>query len=187
MRLKTYTVVIHKNWRFLMAKKKKEEKAVPEGEEAPKKKGGLVPKIAMLVALGGASFGAVYLLPRPESAPAPTEYAAAETQEVDEPYELDLETSYLELSPMTISLQDDMRILKIGITLETLAGTESEIDPSDPKIRDAFMGYLRALRLDQVQDAAFMAQMRAQLLRRVQIVVGPGKVHGILITDFMVR
>lgn len=178
-----------------MAKKKKQKKqdaapvdGNPEGEETGKKSGGgFVSKLAMLIALGAASFGTVFLLPRPAPIVAHTE--AAEEDHHAEEVELDLteETTYLELNPMTISLQDDMRILKIGITLETLAGHEAEIDPNDPKIRDAFMGYLRALRLDQVQDAAFMAQMRAQLLRRAQLVFGQDTVRGILITDFLVR
>ena len=91
------------------------------------------------------------------------------------------------LTPLTISLQNNNRILNIGITLETLAGEEDYIDPSDPKIRDAFMGYLRALRIEQIEDSAFMAQMRAQLLRRAQLILGAENIHSILITDFLVQ
>lgn len=174
-----------------MAKKKKQKPAAEEEQiegaegEQKKSKGGMISKLAMLLALGAASFGTVYLLPRP----APVVAEAAHDDDKDEEVILDLteETSYLELNPMTISLQDNLRVLKIGITLETLAGEETGIDPNDPKVRDAFMGYLRALRLEQIKDASFMAQMRAQLLRRAQLVLGPEKVRGILITDFLVR
>lgn len=172
--------------------KKKQKSASPaqgaDGETAEKKSGGIVSKAVMLVALGAASFGTVFLLPRPGKAPQPdASHESAEGHETAEPLDLDEATGYLELNPMTITLQDGMRILKIGITLETLSGEEAYIDPNDPKIRDAFMGYLRALRVEQIQDAAFMAQMRAQLLRRAQLILGPEKVRGILITDFLVR
>lgn len=175
-----------------MAKKKKQkpdaaEKGV-EGEETVKKSGGLIPKLSMLIALGAASFGTVFLLPRADPAPAVSDHRdAGDHADAEEVLDFTQETTFLELTPLTISLQEDMRILKIGITLETLYGEETAIDPNDPKIRDAFMGYLRALRLDQIQDAAFMAQMRAQLLRRAQLVHGTDKVRGILITDFLVR
>lgn len=159
-----------------------------KGDEAsPPKKGGFIGAFVTLIALGAASFGTVFMLPGNESAPEAgyEEYAGHDEAQV----KLDLteDTSYVELSPLTISLQDNARILKIGITLETLAGEEEYIDPNDPKIRDAFMGYLRALRLDQIEDAAFMAQMRAQLLRRAQLILGAENVRGILITDFLVR
>ena len=49
------------------------------------------------------------------------------------------------------------------------------------------MGYLRALRVEQIEDAAFMAQMRAQLLRRAQLILGAENIHSILITDFLVQ
>lgn len=176
-----------------MAKKKKsksKDAAPVEGEDAKPAKsgGGLVPKLGMVLALGLVSFGTVYFLPRPD--PVTPHATASDTSDhhADEP-EIDLteNTNYLELTPLTISLQDNRRVLKIGITLEVIEGQESEIDPSDPKVRDAFMGYLRALRLEQIEDAAFMAQMRAQLLRRAQLILGPETVRGILITDFLVR
>ena len=176
-----------------MAKKKSKSKDPPaeteDGQLEAKPKGGLVPKLAMVIALGVVSFGTVYLLPRPDTSSHTTE-ASSDTAHHEEeipPLELAQNTNYLELTPLTVSLQKNSRVLKIGITLEVLSGEEEYIDPNDPKIRDAFMGYLRALRLEQIEDAAFMAQMRAQLLRRAQLILGQDKVHGILITDFLVR
>ena len=175
-----------------MAKKKKsktKDTSETAGEDTPKGKGGgLLPKLVMVVAMGLVSFGTVYLLPRPDNTSHDTP-ASEEAAHHDKAPDLGLveDTGYLELTPLTITLQDDLRVLKIGITLEILAGEEDYIDPSDPKIRDAFMGYLRALRLEQIEDAAFMAQMRAQLLRRAQLILGQDTVRGILITDFLVR
>ena len=174
-----------------MAKKKKTDaKAGGDGGEgAPAKSGGgIVSKAALIIALGAASFATVFLLPRPEPAAVETAHGEAGEHGAEEAkLDLHVETAYFALNPLTISLQEDQRILKIGITLETLSGEEDYIDPSDPKIRDAFTGYLRALRAEQINDAAFMAQMRAQLLRRAQLILGADVVHGILITDFLVR
>lgn len=176
-----------------MAKKKSKSKDAPaeteDGQPEAKAKGGLLPKLAMVIALGAVSFGTVYLLPRPDVSSHSSESSAETAHHEEEVPALDLvqDTNYLELTPLTVSLQRNSRVLKIGITLEVQSGEEEAIDPNDPKIRDAFMGYLRALRLDQIEDAAFMAQMRAQLLRRAQLILGQDKVHGILITDFLVR
>lgn len=175
----------------MASKKKKEKKAATEDgdavEDSPKS-GGIIPKVGMFVALLAVSFGTVYLLPRPEPAP-PAEASHAGDHDEEAKHEIDLEedTSYFELNPFTISLQGNSRILKIGITLEVISGEADYMDPSDPKVRDAFTGYLRALRLEQIEDAAFMAQMRAQLLRRAQLILGQENVRGILITDFLVR
>lgn len=176
---------------FKMASKKSKPKkpdAADGSQPESKPSGGLVSKLVLAVAVGLVSFGTVFLLPRPD-APAHDTAEASDPGhgETAEEFELSADTSYLELTPFTISLQNNNRILKIGITLEVLSSEYDYIDPSDPKVRDAFTGYLRALRLEQIEDAAFMAQMRAHLLRRAQLVFGQDEVRGILITDFLVR
>ncbi len=172
-----------------MAKKNISEAKAGDAADAPAKSGGgIISKAALVIALGAASFATVFLLPRPEPVAIDTAHAeGGEHSTEDAKLDLTVDTAYLELNPLTISLQNDQLILRIGITLETLAGEEDYIDPNDPKIRDAFTGYLRALKPEQINDAAFMAQMRAQLLRRAQLILGPEVVHGILITDFLVR
>jgi flagellar FliL protein len=175
----------------MASKKKKEKKAEQDGgdtAEGKAKSGGIVPKAGMLVAMLAVSFGTVYLLPRPDPAPA-VDPSAEDGHGAEVEHEMDLEehTDYFALTPFTISLQGNNRILKIGITLEVVSDEADYMDPSDPKVRDAFTGYLRALRLEQIEDAAFMVQMRSQLLRRAQLILGQENVRGILITDFLVR
>lgn len=172
-----------------MAKKKTKNVEPSNDDEKPPKKsgGGLISNALMLIVLCAASFGTVFMLPSNAAPSLKGDVAAEEGHHTEEPLSLVEETSFLPLSPLTISLQDNSKILQIGITLETAIGEEDYIDPNDPKIRDAFMGYLRALRIEQIEDAAFMAQMRNQLLRRAKLILGPENVHGILITDFLVR
>lgn len=170
-----------------MARKSKKSPA-PQGggESEPAKKGGFVGGLVTLIVLGAASFGSVYMLPPPHHDPALND-ASADHRAEEKKINFTEEAGFLELAPLTISLEERSRILRIGITLETRAGEEAYIDPNDPRIRDAFMGYLRALRLEQIEDAAFMAQMRSQLLRRAKLILGADNIRGILITDFLVR
>ncbi len=173
-----------------MARKAKKAKKAPsvqaDGDGETASKGSFVGGLVTLVVLAAASFGTVFMLPSHQTeliVKDATNVHASEEEKID----FSEETGFLELTPLTISLQEKSRILKIGITLETRAGEEAYIDPNDPRIRDAFMGYLRALRLEQIEDAAFMAQMRSQLLRRAKLILGPENIRGILITDFLVR
>ncbi|MEP6342116.1 MAG: flagellar basal body-associated FliL family protein [Maricaulaceae bacterium] len=171
-----------------MAKKKEKPKKGTDNDDAPpKKKGGTIGALVTLIALGAASFGTVFMLPSNDPVSHEDNEKEMATDETQPKLDLTVDTGYLELTPLTLSLQNNNRILKIGITLETLAGEEDYIDANDPKIRDAFTGYLRALRLEQIEDAAFMAQMRAQLLRRAQLILGAENIRSILITDFLVQ
>lgn len=171
-----------------MAKKKeKPKKGTDDDAATPKKKGGAIGGAITLISLGAASFGTVFMLPSSDPVSHVDHKAEMTSDEVDPSLDLNVDTGYLDLTPITLSLQDNNRILKIGITLETLAGEEDYIDANDPKVRDAFTGYLRALRLEQIEDAAFMAQMRAQLLRRAQLILGAENIRSILITDFLIQ
>jgi len=173
-----------------MAKKKADKKkgaaAAPDDPNAPpKKKGGLIATLVTPLVLGGVAFGTVYFLPEKDvESHVPVEVVAQE-KAIDIGVPTDMET--ISLSVMTVSIGQNKQVLRIGITLEAPAESISYISPDDPRLRDAFMGYLRAIEVSQLQDAAFMAQLRSQLLRRAKLVLGAENVYGVLITDFLVR
>jgi len=172
--------------------KKSKAKADPSAEAgddaAPKKKGGLIGKVALGVALGGASFGTVFFMPGSDVPAHDTEDEAHMTASSEpEPVELDMNPAFVELTPFTISLDGGNGLLKMGITLEASEELSGSIDPSDPQLRDAFTGYLRALKPAQIRDAAYMARLRAQLLRRARLVFDSDAIYGVLITDFLVQ
>ena len=162
-----------------------------ESGKAAKKSGGLVGQLVTAVVAGAAAFGTVFFLPEETAAEAPVcEMAAAAKKEeavIEEP-SLD-EISFVELEPLLISLGQgaNARHLKIGLTLETPYGYEEDIKYAQPKLRDAFTGYLRALEMEYLEDPSSMVRLRAQLLRRAEVVLGTETVHGVLITDFLVR
>ena len=45
--------------------------------------------------------------------------------------------------------------------------------------------YLRALDPHELQEPAALLRLRAQMLRRVQIVTGPGMVNDLLVMEFV--
>ena len=174
-----------------MAKKKAKAPEITDGEEPPKKKGGgMIATIITAVALGGASFATVFMLPDKDAKGDgyADGVACAADAKADQPEMHELryseDASYVTLEPLTITIGGGTNLLKIGIVLET---TDSDIDPNDPLLRDSFTGYLRALKLEQIHDAAYMTQMRAQLLRRAQLIKGRDTVSGVLITEFLLR
>lgn len=178
-----------------MAKKKKPKKEkggatpdpnAPEGEEGKKSKGGLIGAILTPLLLAAASFGTVYSLPGQEIVP-------AESHDEEETYaEPTLQIAakdlgIVELNEFVLSIRQERQVLRILIALEGPESAVSHIDPNDLRLRDAFMSYLRAIDVEQLEDVTFMPQLRAQLLRRAKLVLGDDKVSGVLITDFLIR
>ena len=170
-----------------------ETDAAAEGGETEKKSGGFLGQLLMGFALGAASFATVYFLP----ADAPPPVAACETEQMihaapvktePEPPSL-ANVVFVELEPLMVSLghSAEGRHLRIGLTLETGEGQEADIAHAEPKLRDAFTSYLRAVNIEQLEDPAAMTRLRAQLLRRAKVILGHDTVHGVLITDFLVR
>jgi len=54
-------------------------------------------------------------------------------------------------------------------------------------ILDVLNTYLRAVELRDVENPAAMTRLRAQMLRRVNIVTGEGRVNDLLITEFVLK
>lgn len=86
------------------------------------------------------------------------------------------------LDPMTVTVGQKGQLLKIGLALE--AATE-EIDPTDPRLKDAFTGYLRAIQPEMLSDPNFHIELKRQLLHRARVTLGVQTVQGVLITDFL--
>ncbi len=167
---------------------KKENKTKKPDIDKQAKKPSIVGKLLLPVVLGVTSFCTVYFLPREIPAdnikcePKHTEGKLAENETEEE-----TEMSYINLEPFTVSLKGRDRILRLSLAIEAPSDMAEEIDADNPKLRDAFMGYLSALGMEQVEEASFLIRMRAQLTRRAQFVLGADMVQTILITDFMVR
>jgi len=174
--------------------KKLQDPATADSGAQTGQKSGKFGKLLLPIVLGITSFCTVYFLPRTEIVSAPDnaagEAARTNTSQAHTAGEAEaapIETGFVTIEPFTVSLKGRTRLLRLSITIESPLDMMDLIDPNDPKLRDAFMGYLSALGMEQVEDAAFLVRLRAQLTRRAQFVLGADHVHNILITDFMVR
>ena len=95
--------------------------------------------------------------------------------------------SYLPIDPITINLgsRSDSRHLRLLAQLEVVRGQESEVTRLMPRIVDVLNTYLRAIDLPEIDEPSALIRLRAQMLRRIQIVVGPGRVNDLLIMEFI--
>jgi flagellar FliL protein len=56
-----------------------------------------------------------------------------------------------------------------------------------PRVIDVLNGYLRAVEPGDFDDPAILGRLRAQMLRRVQIVTGTERVRDLLIMEFVLN
>jgi flagellar basal body-associated protein FliL len=172
-----------------LLKKKKSDpaaapSAAPEGE-SPKKGGGMLVMLLAPVLVFGASFGTSTFLGTGGGASAP-----ATTEAKPEPTAAKLAAEWhpekpaktVSLDIMAISAGPQGEVLRIGIAVEVWKD-DAELD--QPRLRDAFTTYLRALDADQLSDPAFHVRMKRALLHRARVVEGQDVVADILITDFL--
>ena len=62
-----------------------------------------------------------------------------------------------------------------------------EVMTLSPRVLDVLNSYLRVVEIDELSEPTSLLRLRAQMLRRVQIVTGEGRVRDLLITQFVVN
>lgn len=161
-------------------------------DDAPKKKSALMPLIVGVVLallLGGGGFFAVYsgMILGP-SATAEDGHATegGHGKEGDGAMPLP-DVVFLPLEPIVVSLgsRSGSRYLRFRGELEVEPKHEAEVTALMPRILDTLNGYLRAVSVSELEDSASLLLLRAQMLRRIQIIVGDGPVHDLLIIEFV--
>lgn len=154
------------------------------GEESLKKRSKLplILGLILCVAGGGGGFMAVQsgLIAGAEDS---SEVAVAETT---------FEASSLAFVPvetLVINLPQNAQADHLLFTaqLEVDPDHSEEVSALMPRIVDVLNGYLRAVRLAELEDPTALVRLRAQMLRRVQVVVGEGRVKDILIMEFVLN
>ncbi len=99
--------------------------------------------------------------------------------------------TFYSLPPMTVNLQPtDGRsvVMKLVLTLEMhdhdLATT---LQGEFPRMQDMFQTFLREVRPEELQGSAGTYQLKAEILRRVNMVAAPAKVDAVLIEEMLVQ
>jgi len=160
--------------------------AEPEtaGAEAPKKTSKLpiLIGLVLMLALGGGAFYALYsgLILAPKATEAGP---AAETG--PDPIS---GIAFVPLDPMVISLSGvAAKHLRFSAQLEVAEAQAHDVEILKPRVMDVLNGFLRAVDVQELEDPAALMRLRAQMLRRVQIVTGEGRVHDLLIVEFVLN
>jgi flagellar FliL protein len=156
--------------------------------DAPPKPGAFRPMtliLGVVLALAGASAGYVAVskgLVDPRQLMAASDDEAEKTTKDDE-YDI----AYVELDPILISLNSDLDVqhLRFRAHLEVEAVDMEAVQKVLPRVVDVLNSYLRALEISDLRDPLALTKLRSQMLRRIQIVVGEGRVRDLLIMDFV--
>ena len=97
--------------------------------------------------------------------------------------------AFVPVDPLVISLGNGAanRHLRVTSQLEVAGGHADEVTHLLPRIMDVMNGYLRAIDVAELENPAGLVRMRAQMLRRVQMVTGDGRVRDLLVTEFVLN
>jgi flagellar protein FliL len=61
------------------------------------------------------------------------------------------------------------------------------ISPALPRVLDQYTGFLRELRMEDLQGSAGYARLQMELLKRVNLAVAPAQVDAVLIEEMLVQ
>lgn len=150
-------------------------------DAAPKKKSriSLIVGLFMALLLGGGGFYATYsgLIPGIGDGPAAAHVAPLPG------------IAFVPVDPLVVTLAPGARSrhLRFQAQLEVEPAHQAEVAMLMPRILDVLNGYLRAVSTADLEDPAALIRLRAQMLRRVQIVTGEGRVRDLLVTEFVLN
>lgn len=99
------------------------------------------------------------------------------------------DVAYVEIPPLTISLRapSNSKFLRFRASLEVFPNETDSVSQVLPRIIDVLNSYLRAIEPADFEDSAALVRIRSQMVRRIQVIVGPGKVRDLLILEFVLN
>ncbi len=97
--------------------------------------------------------------------------------------------SFVALDPLVVNLAaaSGGGLLRFGAQLEVPPDYLAEVEAVKPRIVDVLNGYLRAVETADLADPTALMRLRSQMLRRVQVVTGEGRVRDLLIMEFVIN
>ena len=162
--------------------------AAAEAPEAPVKSKKLPLILGLILALAGAG-GGFYasssgLLFGHNGASGVDAHQGTEAQTEPLP-----DIAYVEIEPITISLAGNkyVRHLRFRSQLEVNGTHQDDVELILPRIVDVLNSYLRALDVTEFEEPQALAKLRGQMLRRVQVVAGQGRVRDLLVMEFVLN
>ncbi len=157
------------------------------GEDVPKKKSKLPLIIGVVLALvgGGGGFFAV------QSGMILGSDTEGDVQEVaeEEPMEDLPDVVFVPLDPLVVTLGPNSKYqyLRFGAQLEVGSEYQADVEGVLPRVADVLNGYLRAVDVQDLEQPSSLVLLRAQMLRRIQTVVGRDRVNDLLVMEFVLN
>lgn len=97
--------------------------------------------------------------------------------------------AFVAIDPLIITLgpESQGRHLRFKAQLEVTPLHQPEVTLLMPRVLDVLNSYLRAVEVAELEDPTTLITLRAQMLRRVQLVTGQDRVRDLLITEFVLN
>lgn len=99
------------------------------------------------------------------------------------------DVAFVEVPPVLISLgpgaQGDH--LRFRASLEVPTQYQAEVEKILPRIQDVLNSYLRALEAHDIEAQGALVRLRGQMLRRIKLVAGEGRVRDLLVLEFVLN
>ncbi|MCV2867092.1 flagellar basal body-associated FliL family protein [Defluviimonas sp. WL0002] len=143
---------------------------------------GLIFGLILALAGGGAAFYSVYSgLILGHHGPAEAETGAKPSQMP--------EVAFVPVERIVLPLGsgDTGRYLHFAAQIEVPLAHEQETLHFLPRVTDVLNTYLRAVEPEDLSEKTALIRLRAQMLRRVQVVLGEGRARDLLITEFVIN
>lgn len=162
---------------------------VDEGEMEAKKPSRLPLIIGIVLALagGGGGFFAVQsgMIGGGSGAHTAEEHVA---EDLPDPAPLP-QVAFVEVPQITVSLgpHSDVEHLRFRASLEVPVAHEAEVQGILPRVQDVLNSYLRALEPEDLRAQGALVRLRGQMLRRVKLVAGEGRVRDLLVLEFVLN
>lgn len=146
--------------------------------------------VILAAAGGGGGFWAVTSGPlAPETTPTDTDMAASEADDGGYSEMAPASVAFIELETLVISLgaAESNRNLIFTAALEVRPEHLEEVVQLTPRVMDVLNSYLRVISISELSEPTSLGRLRAQMLRRIQVVTGTGRVRDLLVTQFLVN
>ena len=156
-------------------------------DQAPSKKRSRLPLlIGLLLAIAGGAGG--FMAVRTGILGGGDDGAAMQGEEQETAEDMPA-AAFVPLDPMVINLPpgSDRQFLRFSAQLEVIPNYQEEVEAMRPRVIDVLNGYLRAVEPGDLESPAALNRLRAQMLRRIQVVVGDGRVRDLLIMEFVLN
>jgi flagellar FliL protein len=97
--------------------------------------------------------------------------------------------AFIEVPPVVISLGPEAQadFLRFRASLEVPVQYQSEVERILPRVQDVLNSYLRALEAPDLEAQGALVRLRGQLLRRIKLVAGEGRVSDLLVLEFVLN